>query len=145
MRKSFMKKIMAILLAATMMMAMGVSVFAAENNTANYTSASLYYNGEPAPHGMDTGCFDSVSTDGSGNTVITLKSYTYLIATGNIESCVTMDGTELVSTDGSSIVIPSSLGSSIDVSVTFGGSLATLISWGVIPMSNPMSCTIVLS
>lgn len=142
-----MKKLLSIVLAAIMVMALGVTAFAAEADTTypTYTSAVMYYNGEPAPKGMDTGCFESVSTDPTtGATTIVLKEYSYSIATGTIDSCVA-NGSELVSADGSKIVIPASLGSSVEVTVTFGGSLATLINLGMIPMENPMTCTIVLS
>lgn len=137
------KKVISIVLAAVMVMAMGVTGFAAETDTTGYTSAVIYYEGEPAPKGMDTGCFESVYTNADGDTVIVLKSYTYLFVTGNIESCVTTGGVELVK-DGE-IIIPAELGSSVEVSITFSGSLATMISMGMIPMDNPMNCTIVLS
>lgn len=136
------KKIISIVLATVMVMALGVTAFAAETGTSGYTSAVMYYEGEPAPKGMDTGCFDSVYTNADGDTVIVLKEYHYSIATGTIESCIA-NGEELVS--NGTIVIPSELGSSVEVRITFGGSLATLIKIGMIPMSNPMTCTIVLS
>lgn len=132
-------------MAAMMVMAVGVTAFAAENNTEGYTSAQVYYEGEPAPMGMDTGCFESISTDENGATVIKLKSFGLGDAVGYIDACETMDGTELVSDDNSTLTIPASLGSSVDVKITFGGLLASLIEWGIVPMDNPMSCTIVLS
>lgn len=142
--KKVSKKILTLLLAAVMVMGMGTAAFAVET-TANYTSAVIYYEGEPAPHGMDTGCFESVSTNANGDTVIELKTYTYLIATGTIEACTLVENESVDFVDGETLVIPASYGSSVDVKITFGGSLATLIKLGVVPMSNPMTCTIVLS
>lgn len=144
--KKLFKKFAAIGMAAMMIMAMGVTVFAAENNATSYTSAQVYYEGEPAPYGMDTGCFESVGSDDEGNTVITLKSFSYMGISGYIESCVVPDGTDdMVSEDNSTLTIPASAGDSIEVEITFGGTLGTLIDMGLIPMDNPMLCEIVLS
>ncbi len=143
--KKLLKKFAAIGMAAMMIMAMGVTAFAAENNTKAYTEAQVLYEGEPAPMGMDKGCFESVATNENGDTVITLKDYSVMGITGNIAAAVAADGEDLVSKDDSTLTIPASMGASVDVEITFGGQLGTMIEMGMIPMENPMDCTIVLS
>jgi hypothetical protein len=148
----------ALVMGATMMAGTAMSASAAEygiessnisismNRYASYNEAHFYTNnGNLAPFGMDDGCFASVSTDPStGDTTIVLQPYTWLGITGTIISVKTTDGTELVNSAGTAIVIPASLGNSFTVFVTFGGSLATAINY--IPgMTNPMMCTLTLS
>lgn len=131
------------------------AIVAIAEDTVNYTSSAFYStsSGNPAPMGMDTLCIDSTTTDSNGNVKVKLKEGTLSIwswnfITATITSCKnTATGTEYFNTATSDcpygyILIPASdistdsNGGYVDVTVSFGGSISTIIA--LTPMSNPM-------
>lgn len=99
------KKLVATLLAATMVLAMGVTAFAAESTT--LTNAKFVREtGKDLPLGMGTGVVvaEGSTIDADGNISVQLQSYKRLIYTGSIaeayyvnESGEVIDDTNLVS------------------------------------------------
>ena len=74
------KKIIATVLAATMMMAMGVTAFAATPTTCKFTKAD----GSALKMNMDVGMIDSADLDADGMATVTFKTYSLLWYKGSI-------------------------------------------------------------
>lgn len=68
------KKLVATLLAATMLLAMGVTAFAATPTTCKFTKA----NGSALKMNMDVGMIDSADLDEDGMATVTFKTYSLL-------------------------------------------------------------------
>ena len=86
------KKIIATVLAATMMLAMGVTAFAAESTT--LTNAKFVREtGKDLPLGMGTGVVvaEGSTIDEDGNISVQLQSYKRLFYTGSIASAYYVD------------------------------------------------------
>lgn len=132
-------------------------VITVENDVISYTKAEFCKsNGDAAPLDMGTACIDTVSTDADGFVTIDLKTGTVSVWDWNLMS-VTIEGCNLRNGDtvGSSIysngqievdpdnitVVYNADGSVaygyVDVSVTFGGDITTVIA--LTPMTNPMN------
>ena len=76
------KKIIATVLAATMMMAMGVTAFAATPTTCKFTKAD----GSALKMNMDVGMIESADLDEDGIATVTFKTYSLLWYKGTISN-----------------------------------------------------------
>lgn len=74
------KKLVATLLAATMLLAMGVTAFAATPTTCKFTKAD----GSALKMNMDVGMIDSADLDEDGMATVTFKTYSLLWYKGSI-------------------------------------------------------------